>query len=480
MKLVKSLLLASAAGFAAMSSASAADLPSRKAAPAEYVRVCSAYGAGFFYIPGSDVCLKVGGHALFQYAYTEPAAANASPLGVRARGRLELDARNPTAYGTLRAFVRLDVLYRTGVERSGSAFRQGIAIDTGAALDSGVNGRLQTQVILDKAFIQWGGFIAGRTNSLFSYNKNPEIIGVLPVDALFGTNLIGYIATFGSGFYASVSAEDPVARRTAFSNAGNFSTPNPVAVAVPGTGIINGFSTNGGDTAGTSAWYASARMPDIVAALGVEQSWGGAQVSAAVHQIPTQGPLNPAVLGGAGLKLSAKYGWAVAGGVQINLPMLAPGDYVWLNAAYADGAASYVGSNWMAAYLNNNAVKNSVGFWSADAYFNPVTNGVSKSKTWSVNAALVHYWTPTLRSNFFGGYQQFNNPGNLADWNYWAAGAGLWWTPVRGLDMGADVAYQRIESRGSGNVVQNLATSNQVGKGSDGAWLARFRITRAF
>jgi hypothetical protein len=51
MKLVKSLLLGSVAGLAAVAGAQAADLPVAKAAPVEYVRVCSTYGAGFFYIP---------------------------------------------------------------------------------------------------------------------------------------------------------------------------------------------------------------------------------------------------------------------------------------------------------------------------------------------------------------------------------------------------------------------------------------------
>ena len=48
MKLVKSLLLGSAAGIAAVAGAQAADLPSRKAAPVEYVRVSPAFGANFF------------------------------------------------------------------------------------------------------------------------------------------------------------------------------------------------------------------------------------------------------------------------------------------------------------------------------------------------------------------------------------------------------------------------------------------------
>src|SRR5687768_3293680 len=54
MKLVKSLFLGSVAGLAAAAGAQAADLPVAKAAAVEYVRVCSTYGAGFFYIPGTE------------------------------------------------------------------------------------------------------------------------------------------------------------------------------------------------------------------------------------------------------------------------------------------------------------------------------------------------------------------------------------------------------------------------------------------
>ena len=60
MKMVKSLLLGSAAGLVAMTGAQAADLPV-KAKPVQYVKICSLYGAGFYYIPGTDTCLKIGG-----------------------------------------------------------------------------------------------------------------------------------------------------------------------------------------------------------------------------------------------------------------------------------------------------------------------------------------------------------------------------------------------------------------------------------
>ena len=59
MTLAKSLLLGTAAGFAVVAGAQAADLPSRKAAPANYVKICDAYGAGFYTIPGTDTCLRV-------------------------------------------------------------------------------------------------------------------------------------------------------------------------------------------------------------------------------------------------------------------------------------------------------------------------------------------------------------------------------------------------------------------------------------
>ena len=60
MKMVKSLLLGSAAGLVAVTAGQAADLPV-KARPVQYVKVCSLYGAGFYYMPGTDMCIKIGG-----------------------------------------------------------------------------------------------------------------------------------------------------------------------------------------------------------------------------------------------------------------------------------------------------------------------------------------------------------------------------------------------------------------------------------
>ena len=58
---IKSLVLGSAAAIVAIGGAQAADLPV-KAKAVEYVKVCSLYGAGFYYIPGTDTCIRIGGY----------------------------------------------------------------------------------------------------------------------------------------------------------------------------------------------------------------------------------------------------------------------------------------------------------------------------------------------------------------------------------------------------------------------------------
>ncbi|HEU5016865.1 MAG TPA: porin, partial [Pseudolabrys sp.] len=54
---LKSLILGSAAALLAVSGARAADaVMAPEPEPVDYVKVCDAYGAGFFYIPGTETC----------------------------------------------------------------------------------------------------------------------------------------------------------------------------------------------------------------------------------------------------------------------------------------------------------------------------------------------------------------------------------------------------------------------------------------
>src|SRR5436189_537651 len=66
--MTRQLLLATAAGFVATAGAQAADLPV-KAKAVEYVKICSLYGIGFYYIPGTDTCIRIGGHLRSEYSF---------------------------------------------------------------------------------------------------------------------------------------------------------------------------------------------------------------------------------------------------------------------------------------------------------------------------------------------------------------------------------------------------------------------------
>ena len=159
-------LLGAAAGFAMVSGAQAADMPV-KAKAIEYVKICSAYGAGFYYIPGTDICLRVGGYV---YLETGVKGTNAvaniyqSNDGVinsdynymnwRTSMKVILDARQNTAYGTLRAYAVFGPTNANHV--------------TGAGADA--------------AFIQFAGFTWGYTNSFFSYGGNYSIVANPTID----------------------------------------------------------------------------------------------------------------------------------------------------------------------------------------------------------------------------------------------------------------------------------------------------------
>src|SRR5215212_9299258 len=125
MKIVKSLMLGSAAGLLAMSGAQAADLPV-KAKAVEYVKVCSLYGAGFFYIPGTDTCIKLGGYLRVDTTfngsiYDQPPWSGdlgqqnryRDYFAARSRMALTVDTRTATEYGVVRTFGQGDFQFTT-------------------------------------------------------------------------------------------------------------------------------------------------------------------------------------------------------------------------------------------------------------------------------------------------------------------------------------------------------------------------------
>jgi Porin subfamily len=100
---LKSLLLGSAAALVAFSGARAADAVIAEPEPVEYVRVCDAYGAGYFYIPGTETCLKIGGFVRYQIDVTDVS----DTWGKTTQFNLSFSAKSDTELGTLEGFAEL-------------------------------------------------------------------------------------------------------------------------------------------------------------------------------------------------------------------------------------------------------------------------------------------------------------------------------------------------------------------------------------
>lgn len=455
MKLVKSLLLGSAAGFAAVAGAQAADLPSRKAAPVEYVRVCSAYGAGFFYIPGTETCLRVGGRVRAEYVVGERFGESDS-YGTRARGRLNIDARTATAYGTLRTFIRYELTNNGGMYSNGSA-----GFNVGGTI-AGFNASTAsaTSTNLDLAFVQFGPITAGRAQSFFDfYASDFNFNSIRTADTRL--NLLAYTATFGSGFSATLSLED---RTSGTTTGGNRDL-----------GV--------GSLAGAALVRQGQDYPDLVGSLRVDQGWGSAQLSGAI------GNRKGASVAALGAVEGDEFVWAIQGGVKINLPMLAAGDQLFLQAAYADGALGYLGytGSGVGAF-GLGRIGNLALF---DTALNTVTGSMKNSTGYSLVAAFRHFWTPTLRSEISASYSELKlgyiTPGTIGlqrsmDPKEFIAAANLIWSPVSGLDIGVEVLYSNLQLRQPVVAVDNFGARSVATRliKSEDTIAGRLRIQRDF
>src|SRR5437879_6888528 len=179
MKTIKSLVLGSAAGLLAMGGAQAADLPV-KAKAVEYVKICSLYGAGFFYIPGTDTCIKFGGYlrvdTTFNASGVQDAPAYAGDSGqvnryrdyfsTRSRLALTVDTRTATEYGVVRTFGQGDFTFDTlgGATFNPNSINSTLPVASSNLLYSAGGGYVATEFL----FIQFAGFTFGRSASAYA------------------------------------------------------------------------------------------------------------------------------------------------------------------------------------------------------------------------------------------------------------------------------------------------------------------------
>jgi hypothetical protein len=456
------------------------------------VKICSLYGVGYYYIPGTDTCIKIGGYVRWEGYHNAPTGNYANNTGagafnrgtntwaMQARFRLTSDVRTQTEYGTLRSYFAFGVNTLNGI--------------------TGTDNTLPPTLAMERAFIQFAGFTIGRSDTFFAF-YNGAAYGLIPLrfdgsTGPGGLNVFAYTWQFGNGLSASLSLEDQV----------QMSAPVVNLAAGTGAGII---ADN----------RAGQQFPNVVANLRVDQAWGSAQIMGALHDIGGRyhsGPAGAVAGCPGGTNVTGcsypgdELGWAVGAGLTLKMPWDAKDTFSGV-IAYAEGAGRYV-----ASLQNNNFVHRqgvSVGQFSDAVYGNPGVGGLNGSleltEVWGGTVAFEHYWTPSLRTSWVAGYMsvEYNNnakaliasggcgganTGTVAltavtncdpDWSSYRLASRTMWNPVRNLDVGLEVAYTKVNTAyaGTANVgaFNNMAAGTYAIEDQD-FWTATVRVQRSF
>jgi len=207
---MRSLLLGGAAALVAVSGARAADAVVAAAPePMEYVRVCDVYGSGFYYMPGTETCLKVSGYVRVDLAggdyFANISNSGDETYANEARFALRVDARSETELGTLRAYAELTLRYE-GTETGGVDFDE----ETNEPIPFNTYDNEDT-FAWEHIYIELGGFRIGKTDSMFS-TFTDYASGVYTDDigvpyGPFGTLQMAYTYTGANGFSAALALE---------------------------------------------------------------------------------------------------------------------------------------------------------------------------------------------------------------------------------------------------------------------------------
>ncbi|KQV01030.1 porin [Mesorhizobium sp. Root102] len=202
---IKSLLLGSAAALIAVSGAE----------PAEYVKICDVYGAGYFYIPGTETCLRIGGYVRYDIgvgdvgsfdgakSFDHEDGESQSTYFKNARFALKTWTGQETELGTLKTYTETRFNFGNRQAYGGSTTDDGDVVGPNNAFNKGVS--------LNFAWIQLGGLRVGKDESAFNtfigYAGNVINDTLVPYGD-FDTNVVQYYFDAGNGFSAVVSLEE--------------------------------------------------------------------------------------------------------------------------------------------------------------------------------------------------------------------------------------------------------------------------------
>jgi hypothetical protein len=526
MTLIKSILLGTAAGLVAVASAQAADLPTRKAAPVEYVRVCNVGGITGWVLPGSDTCVKlsgyvtahvIGGNLNQQFNWGTATQAIGAVENTPGLAGVSTAVLSQLAGVDGRNTQRVLIASSTAQQNT-SSFRNetGWSARANVALDLASNtaygpliGHIELQddisngitplqgpgtpnlTYLNVAYVTWAGITAGKAQSFFSFIGGGDNYNNIFSPDRKGFNepmLLAYTASFGGGFTATLSAESPGSNGASGSGTDQ-------------TGAY--FNTNSGPNPGqfnpALITYGGQKWPDIVGALHVKQGWGEAQVSGVLHNVnvSANGFDGQSICGTSGAQgcdgERNQIGWAVDAGVKFNLTnggMLGnfwgAGDDIVFTGAYSKSATWYSGLSDAMDGENGAVNGNGQPMELADAFFNPLTNSWAVPTAWSVSALLEHHFNQQFYADLEGSVGGVRWSGMGGGCNAltagcqigqaslgaispsafsWLVGADLGWNPVTNLNFDLELMYQStIQAAPTGflGTIENFGAKNET------------------
>ncbi|RWN05113.1 MAG: porin, partial [Mesorhizobium sp.] len=227
--------------------------------PAEYVKICDVYGSGYFYIPGTETCLRIGGYVRYDIGLGDVGSFD---------GARSLDVRNGGDQGTWYKNTRFTLKTWTGQETElgtlktytetrinfGNSNGYGDSVTAGGQPIGNPAGN--KGITLNFAWIQLGGLRVGKDESAFNtfigYAGNVINDTLVPYGG-FDTNVVQYYFDAGNGFSAVVSLEE-----------GSGSAGGPV---VDGVGNYLYNAGSGNDTI-------DSYVPHVVGGVKYTQGWG--------------------------------------------------------------------------------------------------------------------------------------------------------------------------------------------------------------
>ena len=478
-------------------------------------------------MPGTDLCIKVGGWVRAEAAYGTngsmtwgPFNANANQRQTsnetfRARGYITADVRNQTEYGTVRSYIAV------GLSTTDVGLQVANLVDSA-----------------NRAFVQWAGMTAGLSQSFFDFYSPAAMQyrgGYLPASDTGdgGWWVWAYTAQFGGGVSATISTE---ARRMTQVIDANCTAAvaatcgTTIPGAFPATATVGGVgvAAAGSLFPGAGA-YGGMQMGDFVANLRVDQAWGGAQIMGAVHEVNAT-YYSAAVAGGPTATSLGHpgnaWGWAAGVGLKVNTPFITQGDWFQTQFNVTQGALRYLfntpNTNYGLARGTDAGFGNEgYGVLSDCVYggFGPAAAGVATqtgcqlTSAWDFNAGYEHYWTPAWHTSLYGAWYQvkygasanamlcsLEGAGNGAgtgstavatagcnnNWSTWGIGSRTQWDVTKTFYLGIEVLYQDLQSAKSFN---GLVPTNNLFGGAAAAstrvsnetnWMVSVRAHRDF